>query len=109
MNKLASSRKAAILDADDPILSIRKQCELIDYNRSNYYYTAHPRVSGSLEYKELIMQRLDYWSMTEPKSGKPDYVTMSKYIHGTEMVLWKHIYIKITSRPLLVENYTKTI
>jgi len=78
MNKLASSRKAAILDADEPKLSIRRQCELIDYNRSNYYYTARPRVSGSLEYRELIMRRLDYWSTTEPAWGVKTLVPLLK-------------------------------
>ena len=58
-----------MLDADEPHLSIRKQCELIGYNRSNVYYNPHPRISTTQEFKEAVMRRLDYWSIREPAWG----------------------------------------
>jgi len=58
-----------MLDKEDPILSIRRQCELLGFNRSNYYYAPHPRISGLAEYREAIMDRLDYWNTQQPAWG----------------------------------------
>jgi len=66
---LEQSKKAAMLDKEEPILSIRRQCELIGLNRSNYYYAPHPRINGSAEYWEVIMGRLDYWNIQQPAWG----------------------------------------
>jgi len=68
-NSLSVSQKSDILDADEPRLSMRRQCELLGYNRSNYYYSAHPRAHTSLEDKEVIMQRVDYWNTEQPAWG----------------------------------------
>ena len=67
--KFESSKKAELLDSGDPRLSIRRQCELIGFNRSNYCYIAHPRISSTLEYREKIMQRVDYWNTEQPAWG----------------------------------------
>ena len=61
--------KTAMLDKDEPILSVRRQCELLGFNRSNYYYTPHPRINMSLDYREEVMQRLDYWNTHQPAWG----------------------------------------
>ena len=61
--------RSAMLDMDEPHLSIRRQCELIGYNRSNVYYNPHPRISTTHEFRELVMHRLDYWSVKEPAWG----------------------------------------
>ena len=58
-----------MLDKEDPFLSIRRQCELIGYNRSNHYYVPHPRINGTSEYWEVIMRRLDYWNTQQPAWG----------------------------------------
>jgi putative transposase len=42
---------------------------LIGFNRSNYYYTPHPRLSGSAEWMEVIMGRLDFWNTQQPAWG----------------------------------------
>ena len=55
-----------MLDKEDPILSIRRQCELTGYNRSNCYYMPHPR---TFEDTEVIMARLDYWNTQQPAWG----------------------------------------
>jgi putative transposase len=69
MSELESSKKAVLLDKGNEQLSIRRQCELLAINRSNYYYVPHPRQVGSLEYKEEIMQRLDHWNTYQPTWG----------------------------------------
>jgi putative transposase len=66
---LERSDRAAMLDLDEPHLSIRKQCEMIGYNRSNLYYNPHPRISATHEFREIVMQRLDYWNTKEPAWG----------------------------------------
>jgi putative transposase len=58
-----------MLDDEEKQLSIRRQCELLDINRSSYYYEAHPRYIVLPSEKERIMQRLDYWSVVEPAWG----------------------------------------
>ena len=50
-------------------MSVRKQCEIIGYNRSNVYYDAHPREYHSQEFRERVMAKLDYWNTTEPAWG----------------------------------------
>ena len=57
-----------MLDESD-VLSIRRQCELVGYNRSNHYYVSHPRAIHSLDFRESVMRRLDYWSVEEPAWG----------------------------------------
>lgn len=78
MSNFAVTEKTVMLDRDDSRLSIRRQCELIGYNRSNYYYIPHPRMSSSLEYKEMIMQRLDYWNTEQPAWGVKTLVPLLK-------------------------------
>ena len=67
-----------MLDNEDPFISIRRQCELIGLNRSNYYYVPHPRISISNEYREVIMQRLDYWNTHQPAWGVKTLVPLLK-------------------------------
>jgi len=49
-----------LIEATEPRLSVRKQCEILGYNRSNVYYEAHPREYHSKEFREKIMAKLDY-------------------------------------------------
>jgi putative transposase len=58
-----------MLDKEDPYLSIRRQCELIGYNRSNYYYAPRPRAGGADAHAEAVMRRLDYWNTQQPAWG----------------------------------------
>jgi len=57
LSKLSAKEKLEMI-GDDPGLSIRSQCSILELNRSNYYYVAHPRQSSSMAFKEEIMQRL---------------------------------------------------
>jgi putative transposase len=50
-------------------LSVREQCNLLDINRSTLYYTAHPRIYHSAEFREAVMARLDYWNTEQPAWG----------------------------------------
>ncbi len=69
MKDISATERKDMLDSNEPVLSVRRQCELLSLNRSSYYYIAHPRVSGTREYREMIMQRLDYWSVEQPAWG----------------------------------------
>jgi len=71
------AEKATMLDESDD-LSIRRQCELIGYNRSNLYYTPHPRTVHDLDFRENVMHRLDYWSVEEPAWGVKMLVPLLK-------------------------------
>jgi len=62
-------KKAEMLDSCEPRLSMRRQCELLGYNRSNLYYMPHPRLCDIREYREAVMGRLDYWNTLEPAWG----------------------------------------
>jgi putative transposase len=78
MSDMAASKKRELLDDNEPKLSIRRQCELIGYNRSNYYYVEHPRISSTPGYRELIMQRIDYWNTEQPAWGVKTLVPLLK-------------------------------
>jgi len=65
-----------MLENEEPVLSIRNQCNLLALNRSNYYYVPHPRQSSSMQFKEQIMRRLDYWSVEEPAWGAKTLVPL---------------------------------
>jgi putative transposase len=65
-----------MLDDDEPELSIRSQSRLLDFNRSNYYYEPHPRLSQSAAFKEELMRRLDYWNTEEPAWGAKTLVPL---------------------------------
>jgi putative transposase len=66
---LEQAKKAELLDRNEPRLSIRRQCELLGYNRSNFFYVPHPRPREIAEYREAVMGRLDYWNTQEPAWG----------------------------------------
>ena len=55
---------------------MRRQCEILGYNRSNVYYEAHPREYYSTEFREQVMARLDYWNTTEPAWGVPKLIPL---------------------------------
>ena len=66
---MSSDEKSGLIDEDEPKLSVRTQCEILGYNRSNVYYESHPREYHSTEFREKVMARLDYWNTTEPAWG----------------------------------------
>jgi putative transposase len=69
ITKFPASERQKLLDTEEKRLSIRRQCELLSVNRSNFYYIPQPRVLMTADEKELIMKRLDYWSVVEPAWG----------------------------------------
>lgn len=69
MRDIEQVKKVEMLDDGEPRLSIRRQCTLLSYNRSNLYYAPRPRLSGTREYRETVMGRLDYWNTLEPAWG----------------------------------------
>lgn len=69
MRFIEQAKKAELLDRNEPHLSIRRQCELLGYNRSSLFYVPHPRPRDVSEYREEVMRRLDYWNTEEPAWG----------------------------------------
>lgn len=69
MRDIEQVKRAEMLDPEESRLSMRRQCELLGYNRSSLYYVPRPRLSECVEYREILMQRLDYWNITEPAWG----------------------------------------
>ena len=65
---MAARDKLEMLGEDEH-LSVRRQCELLEINRANVYYKAHPRLYHTNEFRESVMARLDYWSVEEPAWG----------------------------------------
>jgi putative transposase len=63
---------------DSGELSVRRQCEMLSYNRSNHYYVQRPRSSAALDFREEVMRRLDYWSVEEPAWGLRKLVPLLK-------------------------------
>jgi putative transposase len=45
----------------DARLTVKRQCELLDVNRSSFYYQPITPGAQELELEEYIKQRLDYW------------------------------------------------
>ncbi len=89
MKDISSAERKDMLDSKERKLSIRCQCGLLSLNRSNFYYVAHPRISGTREYREMIMNRLDYWSVEQPAWGVKTLVpllTNEGYSVSREMV-----------------------
>jgi len=57
---------------------VRKQCELLDFNRSNLYYLAHPKNYHSVEFREAVMARIDWHHTNEPAWGVNKIVPLLK-------------------------------
>lgn len=66
--------KKAMLDFNLKKLSIRKQCELLGFNRSNIYYQNQPES----DYNLLLMRLLDEEYTRHPHKG---VIKMVKYLH----------------------------
>jgi len=69
MTNFPADERLKMLDTEEIRLSMRRQCELLSVNRSNFYYVPRPRILMAADEKELIMRRLDYWSVIEPAWG----------------------------------------
>ena len=50
-------------------MSVRRQCELLQVNRSSVYYEAKEPTETQLQLKEEIMARIDYWHTELPAMG----------------------------------------
>ena len=61
------SARCALVEADHPALSVRRQCELLGVNRSTYYYVAATESPLNLE----LMQLIDKQYMHTPFYGWP--------------------------------------
>ena len=51
----SANRKRALIEADHPTLSIRRQCELLNLSRSSLYYQQRPVPAETL----LVMRQID--------------------------------------------------
>jgi len=51
---LKKEQRKDLLDREDKLLSIRKQCELLSINRSSLYYVPEPESPFNLELADLI-------------------------------------------------------
>jgi len=67
--ELPPERKVELIDGENPKIPIVKQAQFLGLNRSTFYYTPHPRLCHSQEFRERVMARLDYWSVEEPAWG----------------------------------------
>jgi putative transposase len=76
MKTIPAAERLAMVDGEDGRLSIRRQSDLLTINRSSFYYIPRPRIEMSLDEKELIMRRLDYWSVIEPAWGSRTLVNV---------------------------------
>lgn len=52
-----------------PEITVERQCELLNVNRSSVYYVAAEPTVAMKERKELILGRLDYWHTQQPSFG----------------------------------------
>lgn len=52
-----------------PEITVERQCELLNVNRSSVYYVAAEPTAAMKERKELILGRLDYWHTQQPSFG----------------------------------------
>ncbi len=50
-------------------LSVRRQCELLGVTRSAVYYESRQPNEASLEHREAVMARIDYWHTVLPCMG----------------------------------------
>ena len=57
------------LVAKDKEIPIKKQCELLELNRSGYYYEAKVKSESEREGEENIKRRIDYWHTKHPYMG----------------------------------------
>ena len=63
----STETKRAIIELKHPNLSVRRQCELLELNRSTYYYTP----AGESEYNLHLMRLLDEQYLKTPFYGWP--------------------------------------
>lgn len=52
--------KQNLVSVNDP-LPVKRQCELLEYNRTSVYYKQKMPTPEQIEQEELIKSRLDYW------------------------------------------------
>lgn len=57
--------KRACIEPDHPRLSVRRQCELLDFNRSSWYYEARDESAENL----ALMRRMDELYLKHPSYG----------------------------------------
>ena len=70
-------------------LSVRRQCELLGVTRSTVYYEPQPEDAESLQHKEIIMGRIDYWHTAMPFLGTRKIVAQLRgegYAVGRKLV-----------------------
>lgn len=56
-------------------LSIKRQCELLEFNRSSYYYKAQEPDKMDIEFDELVKSRIDFWHTRQCYLGVRRLVT----------------------------------
>lgn len=68
---------------------MRRQCELLGLPRSKVYYKATEISQETVELREKLMERIDYWHTTMPYIGSRKLVTKLKedgYVVGRKLV-----------------------
>jgi len=63
----STEAKGEVIDPDHPNISIRRQCELLDLNRSSYYYSP----MGESEFNLHLMSLIDEQYVKTPFYGWP--------------------------------------
>lgn len=57
------------LVGESKCLSIKRQCELLEINRSTQYYIPKKPTERAIEEKEHLMSRIDFWHTKQPTFG----------------------------------------
>ena len=65
-------------------LTVKRQCELLNINRTSYYYEAKPPTSAEVQREEHIKARLDFWHTKHCWMGSRKLVDKLKTDDGIE-------------------------
>jgi putative transposase len=57
----AGKKEAVTAVSNDEPLTIKRQCELLEINRTSFYYTPRQQTAEEKELEELVKARIDYW------------------------------------------------
>jgi putative transposase len=75
----------------DEELTVKRQCELLDVNRTSYYYEPSKPELAEIEREEKIKARLDYWHTMYPYMGSRKLVKKLKQDDRIESIGRKRV------------------